>query len=300
MTPRTRAVAILLVAVAFLSVACGSDADPAAPNVVDVPVDPELSDTTASMTLVTNALIFTGDETDPWAASLAFGADGTVAAVGNEDDVVGVVGTSLRIVDGSANAVIPGHSHLDKIVEAVKAGCANLARHISNVKSFGVPVVVAINRFVADTDAEVKAVEGTAAGLGAKAILCTHWSDGGAGTEEPQGLGIERFFEAIALVPSTWMVFLVIAFAVHIAHHVVLVPKLGSTAGQKALGLGLVRLADGGRANVKDVGVRAAASVVGSLLFLGGALWGWLLQPLARGAGDLAASTVVVDRRDVP
>ena len=69
-------------------------------------------------------------------------------------------------------------------VEAVKAGCENLARHIRNVKSFGVPVVVAINRFSADSDAEVAAVEETAAGFGAKAILCNHWAEGGAGTEE--------------------------------------------------------------------------------------------------------------------
>ena len=69
-------------------------------------------------------------------------------------------------------------------VEAVKAGCENLARHIRNVKSFGVPVVVGINRFSADTDAEVAAVEETAAGFGAKAILCNHWAEGGAGTEE--------------------------------------------------------------------------------------------------------------------
>ena len=45
-------------------------------------------------------------------------------------------------------------------VEAVESGCANLGRHIENVKSFGVPVVVAINHFVTDTDAEVQAVQG--------------------------------------------------------------------------------------------------------------------------------------------
>jgi len=69
-------------------------------------------------------------------------------------------------------------------VEAVKAGCENLARHIANVKSFGVPVVVAINRFTADTEAELEAVRATAEGFGAKAILCNHWAEGGAGTEE--------------------------------------------------------------------------------------------------------------------
>ena len=68
-------------------------------------------------------------------------------------------------------------------VEALKEGCSNLVRHIENVKSFGVPVVVAINRFVTDTDAEVAMIEKVAKANGVKAIGCTHWSDGGAGTE---------------------------------------------------------------------------------------------------------------------
>ena len=69
-------------------------------------------------------------------------------------------------------------------VEALKKGCENLARHIRNVKSFGVPTVVAINRFITDTDAEVAAVKEVAGGLGTTAILCTHWAEGGKGTEE--------------------------------------------------------------------------------------------------------------------
>lgn len=69
-------------------------------------------------------------------------------------------------------------------VEAVKKGCDNLARHIANMKSFGVPVVVAINQFVNDTDAEVEAVRQAASEYGAKAILASHWANGGAGTEE--------------------------------------------------------------------------------------------------------------------
>jgi len=69
-------------------------------------------------------------------------------------------------------------------VQAVKDGCSNLARHLSNLKRFGVPAVVAINRFTLDTDAEVDIVRETAAGLGAEAVLCNHWADGGAGTEE--------------------------------------------------------------------------------------------------------------------
>ena len=69
-------------------------------------------------------------------------------------------------------------------VDAVRRGCENLARHISNVKKFGVPAVVAINQFITDTDAEIDAVCAACDTLGAKAILASHWANGGAGTEE--------------------------------------------------------------------------------------------------------------------
>ena len=69
-------------------------------------------------------------------------------------------------------------------VDAVKAGCPNLGRHIENVKSFGVPVVVGINHFVTDTDAEVQAVKDYVAEQGAEAILCQHWEKGSEGTVE--------------------------------------------------------------------------------------------------------------------
>jgi formate--tetrahydrofolate ligase len=69
-------------------------------------------------------------------------------------------------------------------VDAVVAGCPNLGRHIENVKSFGVPVVVAINHFVTDTDAEVQAVKDYVAGQGAEAILCQHWEKGSEGAVE--------------------------------------------------------------------------------------------------------------------
>lgn len=69
-------------------------------------------------------------------------------------------------------------------VKAVVDGCSNLERHIANVQSFGVPVVVAINRFSADTDAEMKAVRDACEKFGVKAIDANHWAEGGAGTEE--------------------------------------------------------------------------------------------------------------------
>ncbi len=68
--------------------------------------------------------------------------------------------------------------------EAVARGCANLARHVQNVKAFGVPVVVAINRFVSDTDEEIQAVQKAAGEQGVDAVNCTHWEHGGAGAEE--------------------------------------------------------------------------------------------------------------------
>lgn len=68
-------------------------------------------------------------------------------------------------------------------VAAINKGCANLGRHIQNVKSFGVPVVVAINHFVTDTEDEVAAVKAYVETQGSEAILCQHWEKGSAGTE---------------------------------------------------------------------------------------------------------------------
>jgi formate--tetrahydrofolate ligase len=68
-------------------------------------------------------------------------------------------------------------------VEAVQHGLANLGRHIDNLKRFGVPMLVGINRFDADTDAEIEAVTRYCGERGVEVHLCTHWSDGGAGIE---------------------------------------------------------------------------------------------------------------------
>ena len=66
----------------------------------------------------------------------------------------------------------------------MKKGCANLGRHVANVKGFGVPVVVAINHFVSDTEAEIQAVRDYVASQGSEAILCRHWAEGSAGIED--------------------------------------------------------------------------------------------------------------------
>ena len=68
-------------------------------------------------------------------------------------------------------------------VAAVRAGAVNLTRHIENLRLFGVPLVVAINHFATDTDAEIAAVSDICDGLGVRAILCRHWAEGGAGAE---------------------------------------------------------------------------------------------------------------------
>jgi formate--tetrahydrofolate ligase len=69
-------------------------------------------------------------------------------------------------------------------VDALKKGLVNLQRHIENVKKFNLPVAVAVNHFIKDTDNEVKALIEFCDGIGVKASLCTHWANGGEGTKE--------------------------------------------------------------------------------------------------------------------
>ena len=69
-------------------------------------------------------------------------------------------------------------------VEALKKGLVNLERHINNVRKFGLPITVAVNHFITDTDKEVKALIDYCKTLNVKATLCTHWANGGEGTKE--------------------------------------------------------------------------------------------------------------------
>ena len=95
--------------------------------------------------------------------------------------VVVVVATvrAMKMNGGVAKADLGSEN-----VEAVQKGCANLGQHIENVKSFGVPVVVAINHFVTDTEAEIQAVKDYVAGQGAEAILSRHWELGSEGSAD--------------------------------------------------------------------------------------------------------------------
>jgi len=69
-------------------------------------------------------------------------------------------------------------------VEALQRGAVNVQRHIENLKNYGLPVIVALNHFTSDTQAEVDAVKRIVGALGAEAIVCRHWADGGKGAEE--------------------------------------------------------------------------------------------------------------------
>ncbi len=69
-------------------------------------------------------------------------------------------------------------------VDALKKGLDNLGRHLRNLGQFGVPVVVGINHFTADTDAEVQAIIDYCAEFGVEACVCKHWADGSKGTQE--------------------------------------------------------------------------------------------------------------------
>ena len=95
-------------------------------------------------------------------------------------DVVVLVATAraLKMHGGAAKSDLSSEN-----VAAVQAGLDNLGRHLRNITQYGVPVAVAINRFTADTDGELSAISRFCSEFGVEVFNCTHWSDGGAGTE---------------------------------------------------------------------------------------------------------------------
>jgi len=93
--------------------------------------------------------------------------------------VIVVTCRALKLQGG----VAPGDLRKENL-EAVRAGCANLGRHIENVRQFGVPSIVAINHFSADTDAEIELIKEFVASCGEESHLCRHWAEGSAGLED--------------------------------------------------------------------------------------------------------------------
>ena len=100
---------------------------------------------------------------------------------GLSPDAIVLVATikAIKMHGGVAKDALSGEN-----VDAVKAGAVNLGRHIRNLGNFGVPVVVAINRYTSDTDAEVDAVKSYCREFNVEAVESTHWADGGAGATE--------------------------------------------------------------------------------------------------------------------
>lgn len=107
--------------------------------------------------------------------------DINVPAVGQAPDAVVIVATirALKMHGGVALADLG-----DENVEALKQGAANLGHHIHAMAQYGVPVVVAINEFTADTETEIAAVKTYCANLGVQAVLADVWGKGGAGATE--------------------------------------------------------------------------------------------------------------------
>lgn len=86
---------------------------------------------------------------------------------------------SMKMNGGVAKGDLGGED-----IEALQRGAVNVQRHIENLKGYGLPVIVALNHFTSDTQAEVDTVKRIVAAMGAEAIVCRHWAEGGKGAEE--------------------------------------------------------------------------------------------------------------------
>jgi len=108
-------------------------------------------------------------------------------ASGLVPDVVVIVATVRALkVHGGGPPITPGAPlnavYKEENVDILRKGCVNLKKHIENAKSYGCPVVVAVNKFATDTDAEIAVVREEAVAAGAEdAILANHWAEGGKG-----------------------------------------------------------------------------------------------------------------------
>ncbi len=100
---------------------------------------------------------------------------------GLRPDAVVLVATirALKMHGGVAKADLGAEN-----AQAVEAGLANLACHVENLRKYGVPVVVAINHFTSDTEAETQVVKNACAKLNAPCHFCNHWAEGGAGATD--------------------------------------------------------------------------------------------------------------------
>ncbi|KAK3394896.1 formate--tetrahydrofolate ligase-domain-containing protein [Podospora didyma] len=118
-------------------------------------------------------------------------------------DVVVVVATVRALkVHGGGPPISPGaplnQVYREENIEILRKGCVNLAKHVTNARSYGVPVVVAINKFSTDTPAEIEVIREEAMKAGAEdAILANHWAEGGKGA-----IGLAKGVAAAAEKPK--------------------------------------------------------------------------------------------------
>ncbi|WP_160120370.1 formate--tetrahydrofolate ligase [Rhodovarius lipocyclicus] len=114
---------------------------------------------------------------------------------GLSPDAVVIVATirALKMHGGVKKSDLGGED-----VAAVLRGMSNLARHLENIRKFGIRPVVALNHFTSDTDAEVQAVKDATAAMGTEAVLCRHWADGGRGAMDLAKLVQQRLAAADA------------------------------------------------------------------------------------------------------
>ena len=104
------------------------------------------------------------------------------------DCVVLVATVRALKMHGGGPKVTPGKpldkAYTDENLDLLRAGLPNLLRHIQNARGYGVPVVVAVNSFATDTEAEIELIRQAALEAGAEdAVKCSHWADGGKGTK---------------------------------------------------------------------------------------------------------------------
>ena len=120
------------------------------------------------------------------------------------DCVVMVATVRALKMHGGGPRVVAGKplapEYTDENLDLLAKGLANLEAHVRNALRFGLPVVVAVNRFTSDTDAEIELIRKAAVDFGADdAAACTHWADGGAGA-----LALAKTVEAACAKPSNF------------------------------------------------------------------------------------------------
>jgi formate--tetrahydrofolate ligase len=107
-----------------------------------------------------------------------------------------VVVTTIRALKMQGGAARGDLARVD--TAALARGVPNLVRHVENMAKFGLPVIVAVNGFTSDTDAEFAVVRHAMRPLGAEVHICSHWADGGAGAET-----LARAVQRVAKMPAT-------------------------------------------------------------------------------------------------